>query len=133
MSGSHCRLPFTASPPQDRSGEFSCPCFVPPPPPILLLHSTKLCFHMCDTATLATTSCVTTATTNTNMNPSFILSHVHWPPRHSSQVRVLFTYLHDLAASQANDANVVHLMIIFAPLFCRPDQTAHMSIRHGRV
>ena len=49
-----------------------------------------------------------------------------------TQARLLFTYLHDLAAAPANDANVVHLMIIFAPLFCRPANTAHMSIRHGK-
>lgn len=45
-------------------------------------------------------------------------------------VKTLIAFIHQLGTTPGNDANISQLVFIFAPLLCRPANSAYMSVRH---
>lgn len=45
-------------------------------------------------------------------------------------VKTLMAFIHQLGTTAGNDANISQLVFIFAPLLCRPPNSAYMSVRH---
>jgi hypothetical protein len=45
-------------------------------------------------------------------------------------MKLLMSYLNRLGTTGGNDANVSQLVFIFAPLLCKPQNSAYMSVHH---
>jgi hypothetical protein len=45
-------------------------------------------------------------------------------------VQAVVAFIHQLGTTPGNDANISQLVFIFAPLLCRPSDSAYMSVRH---
>lgn len=45
-------------------------------------------------------------------------------------LKTLMAFMHQLGTTAGNDANISQLVFIFAPLICRPTNSAYMSVRH---